>query len=300
MARILGVGNATVDIVNVLDFYPAEDQECRAEAQYVSRGGNATNSLVVLSCLGHRCSWAGTIAADHYSRLIREDLDRYAIDLRYVREVGTGATPVSCITLNRANATRTIVHFRDLPEYGFQEFEQIDLARFDHLHFEGRAVSQLAKMLERVLSLDRRPGVSLEIEKPRAGIAALAARADLVLFSKHYAESLGYSDGGRFLQAQWQADVGGDSNAAHGRMSLCAWGAQGAYGLDGSGAFFAPAPRSSAAVDTLGAGDVFNAAAIDGFVRRLGMEQLLQRACRLAAEKCQTNGLDFLDAADTV
>ncbi len=290
--RILGVGNATVDIINVLETYPEEDQEYRALAQSVSRGGNTANSLVVLSRLGHECSWAGSLATDHYSRIIRQDLARHGVDLRYIQEVDAGSTPVSCVTLNRKKATRTIVHFRDLPEYSFQQFQRIDLSQFDHLHFEGRAVPQLEKMLQRTFRCNQRPSVSIEIEKPRLGLADLAVRADLVLFSRAYAESLGYVDGDRFLQEQ-RLQAKGDT-----RMMLCAWGAQGAYGVDRTGiTVFEPAVAPQQAVDTLAAGDVFNAAAIDGFVRRLGLKDVLGRACSLAAKKCSTFGLEFTDAA---
>lgn len=37
--RILAVGIATLYIINTVDGYPAEDQEVRASAQRVARGG---------------------------------------------------------------------------------------------------------------------------------------------------------------------------------------------------------------------------------------------------------------------
>src|SRR5690606_2634666 len=43
MGHVLAIGIATLDIVNTVDGYPAEDAEVRASAQRVSRGGNATN-----------------------------------------------------------------------------------------------------------------------------------------------------------------------------------------------------------------------------------------------------------------
>jgi ketohexokinase len=49
------VGIATLDIINVVDTYPAENSEVRALSQQKVRGGNATNSLVVLSQLGYQC-----------------------------------------------------------------------------------------------------------------------------------------------------------------------------------------------------------------------------------------------------
>lgn len=41
MARVLAIGIATLDIVNLVSVYPTEDSEVRALDQRVTRGGNA-------------------------------------------------------------------------------------------------------------------------------------------------------------------------------------------------------------------------------------------------------------------
>ena len=73
MSNILAVGIATVDIINTVEHYPAADDEVRAVAQSIRRGGNASNTLVLLAALGHRCSWAGTLADDIYAGFIRNE-----------------------------------------------------------------------------------------------------------------------------------------------------------------------------------------------------------------------------------
>ncbi|MGD8712214.1 MAG: carbohydrate kinase, partial [Thiohalophilus sp.] len=40
MSRILTTGIATLDIINQVDHYPAEDEELRAELQSIRCGGN--------------------------------------------------------------------------------------------------------------------------------------------------------------------------------------------------------------------------------------------------------------------
>lgn len=73
MARILTVGIATLDIVNQVSAYPAEDDEIRATAQTIRRGGNATNTAVVLSQLGHQVDWAGALVQQPNNAAITED-----------------------------------------------------------------------------------------------------------------------------------------------------------------------------------------------------------------------------------
>jgi len=48
-------------------------------------------------------------------------------------------------------------------------------------------------------------------------------------------------------------------------------------------------------VDTLGAGDVFNAGVIHGLLHRRPLDQVLAGACRLAGHKCGQFGLHGLD-----
>ncbi len=45
--RILGVGTATLDLINSVAAYPPEDSEVRASAQRRARGGNCANTLAV-------------------------------------------------------------------------------------------------------------------------------------------------------------------------------------------------------------------------------------------------------------
>jgi len=47
-------------------------------------------------------------------------------------------------------------------------------------------------------------------------------------------------------------------------------------------------------VDTLAAGDTFNAGIIRGYLEDLPVEALLARACQLAGNKCGQDGLDGL------
>jgi ketohexokinase len=284
MPRILAIGIATLDIVNLVTEHPPEDSEVRVLQQRVSRGGNATNTLVVLSQLGHQCSWAGVLAADADSTPILADLQAHAIDLRHCRRLAGGKNPVSYILLSQATGSRSIVHYRDLPEFAHADFAGIDLYRFDWLHFEGRNVDETRCMLER--ARQRRPElpVSLEVEKPRPGIEALFGLADLVLFSRAYARARGHADAGGLLR---------DVRALAPRATLvCSWGADGAQALDRSGAAYSsPAHPPLRVVDTLAAGDTFNAGIIDAFLRGLALGEALSAACRLAGRKCGQPGL---------
>jgi ketohexokinase len=288
MARVLAVGIATLDIINQVHAYPQEDSEVRATAQLQCRGGNASNTLVVLQQLGHQCSWAGTLADDASSEVIRADLDRCAINMDAVQVVGGGRTPTSYVILNQQNGSRSIVHFRDLPEYSLTAFKQIDLSAFDWLHFEGRNVQQSRAMLDDARQRAPNLPCSVEIEKPRDGIEALCAGANLLLYSRHYARACGAGDDPvTFLQARHR-----DIPTAH---HVCSWAESGAWGIDEQAAVWhSPAREIDRVVDTLGAGDAFNAAVIHAKLSGRSLLECLHDACRLAGQKCAQQGLHGL------
>lgn len=283
MSRILAIGIATVDIINQVAVYPTEDSEVRVLEQRIARGGNATNSLVVLSQLGHRVAWGGVLAEDVDSAHILNDLQAYAVDLRYCRRQPRGKNPTSYILLSRSTGSRSIVHYRDLPEFSYADFAAIDLNGFDWVHFEGRNIIETELMMK--LARKRAPQVrlSLEIEKPRPDIEKLLPWPDLLLFSKSYAHVQGYYEATIMLDA-----IAEQSPQAE---RVCAWGADGAYALGRDGTKYAsPAFLPDHVIDTLGAGDTFNAGIIDALVRGRSLGCALESACRLAGRKCAQTG----------
>jgi len=287
MAQILGVGIATLDIINHVDDYPEEDAEVRATAQYICRGGNATNTLTVLSS-AHCCSWAGVWVDEPNGQQIRAELQAARIDMRYCRVLQQGKMPTSYISLNQRNGSRTIIHYRDLPEFDFNDFQNIHLSSFDWLHFEGRNVPETSKMLRYARQQYPQLPISLEIEKSHTTIKTLYNIPDVLLFSRHFAQQQGYDDGAAFLHMMRhqapQADL------------YCAWGEDGAYALPHrqSVIIHAPSYPPTSIIDTLGAGDTFNAAVIHARLQQRSYRETLHQACRLAGEKCGQLGFEHL------
>ena len=282
MSLILVTGNATLDVVDVVSHYPLEDEELRAVSQWMESGGNAANTAKILAQYRHRCDFAGAIADDVDGQRIRTALLQQQVGLDYAVQQA-GSSPVSHITLNQQNGSRTIVHHRQLPELTAQAFAEIPVGRYDWLHFEGRNVPELAGMLAHAREHLVDQPISLEVEKVRDGLEALIPHADLVMFSRAYALAAGFADAASFLH---------DRQARHGAgWMTCTWGHEGAWAVDQYGEVSHAPAAPVQVVDTVGAGDTFNAGLIHALVTGQPLESALQSAVALAGRKVQQQGL---------
>ena len=291
MTNVLGVGIATLDIINELDHYPAEDSEQRALSQRVELGGNVANSLRVLRQFGHPSDFAGVLADDPDGRRIAELMDRYGVDTRHARHV-EGHAPTSYITANRATGSRTIVHYRDLPEFDLGSFMAIDPSRYDWLHFEARACDETAAMLALARAQVSDQPISLEVEKDRDQLDQLWSFPDVIFLSRAFAGERGFGDPAACL-----AEARGWAPQA---ILVLGWGSGGAWLSlpDETEPTHVPAEPVDTIVDSIAAGDTLIAGFIHARSRGRGSRESLEFAARLAERKLVQAGLAGLGPED--
>ena len=287
MSKILTIGITTLDIINLVEHFPQEDEELRATSQRIVCGGNATNTASVLVQLGHEVELATTLADEPDADRIKRQLTTRQVATNFCQILTNGKVPTSYITLNQQTGSRTIVHYRDLPEYDYAYFKRIPLESFDWFHFEGRNVASVKQMLLDTQQQRVDQPVSLEIEKDRQNINDLLPLADILLFSKSFAIERGCNSATELFDII--------RSHAPDAMLVCTWGEQGAWGSDNHNKeFHMPAYPPARVIDTLAAGDTFNAGIIHSLSSGNTLPEAVRYACQLAGKKVGQNGIEGL------
>lgn len=285
--QVLGIGIATLDVIHTVTEFPAEDTKVRATQQRIARGGNATNTLVILSQLGHQCAWGGACVDEPNGRLILQDLIDHHIDTQFCHIDSQGHVPTSYIILNQRTASRTIIHYRNSPEFTLADLQRIPLAQFDWLHFDLKGdYAETARMIRWARHHYPQLPISIEVEKHYPNVEQLFNMATVLFCSREFAQQQGFNAAAGLLTAL-------HLQTPHLIIS-CTWGKYGAAAIDPNGNLcYSEAFPPPAVIDSLGAGDTFNAGFIHGCCTQLSLPETLRYACQLAGKKCGTLGLDL-------
>ncbi len=284
LPKVLIVGNCILDQIWKIDQFPHEDAEFRAQERWQQAGGNACNTASILAQLCHQVELMTQLADDAEANWLRHQLEAKGIQIAQCPAIKDSITPLSSIWLNTQNGSRTICHYRDLPELSLEQLKLIQTDAFQWIHFEGRNTPVLLEYLPEFQ--DRcEATISLEIEKPREHIEGLLPYVNVVIVSNDYLRQ-------RQMSAETCMDEFSQINP-HIKMVFT----QGSNGLiarnEQSEIIEIKAIAVDKVVDSIGAGDCF----IAGLISRLSQQQTFYQALtfanKLAASKVQYQGMNF-------
>ncbi|XP_011618144.2 ketohexokinase isoform X1 [Takifugu rubripes] len=239
------------------------------------------------------CTGSRTIL--HMNSFIVDDFLSRAIDVSAVVWQVKGETPCACCVVCPTTGSRTVVLFdTNLPDVTAENFSDVDLRQFKWVHLEGRNAEEQVKMVQQVevhnasVPPQQRVTVSVEIEKAREPLYQLFPHGDVVFVSKDVARHFG------FLTAE-AALRGFYPRVKQGAVLICAWAEKGADALGPDGLIVhSDAFPPESLVDTLGAGDTFNAAVIYTLSKGGSLQEALTFGCRVAGWKCGFHGYDSI------
>ncbi|KAF5657260.1 carbohydrate purine kinase [Fusarium heterosporum] len=187
-------------------FFPSEDSKLRATSLNIRRGGNCPNSLQVLEQLLadrdalqlYLVSPLPNISSSATRRVVSSFGPQSKIDFsRCLYREGSTEAASSYIIRSEETGSRTLVNYNELPEMTEDEFGNIvrsfEADKETWWHFEGRVPDTVQNCIRLVRNMLPEATISVEVEKPgREGLVKLAAEADVVFYSRSWAENRGH------------------------------------------------------------------------------------------------------------
>ncbi|KAF7172640.1 hypothetical protein CNMCM5623_004790 [Aspergillus felis] len=236
---LVAVGACYVDTILTTPHYPGEDEKLRASSISHRRGGNCPNTLEVLQQLIAHSKTTSKVSLNLVAVLPAK---ASVASQQILAGFGPGAELEHCIyreqfnepassyiIKSQASGSRTIVNYNELPEMTFEEFTAISDkigSNATWFHFEGRIPEVTLACMRYLRQCYPSAKISVEAEKPgRPGLQELANEADVIFYSKSWAQGQGYASAAECLRKQRPMT----RNAS---FLCCTWGEDGAVALD--------------------------------------------------------------------
>lgn len=283
-ARVTGlfVGLATLDVIHRVGGPPGVNEKITAEAQFVAAGGPAANAAVAFAGLGGDATLLTVLGEGTIAELIRSDLARHGVRVVDVADGVSDAAPVSSIAVSTSTGERSVIGGDAMglaaPTLGSGRVKALlsgtGVVLVDGHHPPlARQVSAAARQaaVPTVLDAGRWKAVMPDL---------FPAVADVVMSSDFHAPGAGsVEETVRAIAAHGGSEV---IVATAGDDPVRWWRTPDRATVFGGEV---PVPRV-AAVDTLGAGDVFHGAYAFARSRGAPIDTRIRFASLVAAERC--------------
>ena len=304
--KIIGIGNAIVDVLcKVSDQYLIENKLTKSTMKLVNEdefkkllstlkieetvsGGSVANSIVGLSQLGNEVGFIGKINSDHLGQKYEEGLIKEKVQYFYDKKEEASPTG-TCLILITPDSERTMVTFlgiagkineKDINEKVVKESKIIFLEGY--LWDEGEPRSAFAK----ALSIANKSVFTLSdqfcVERHKASFLDLVKnKFDITFANEQEIMSL--------INTKKIEDVITFSKEL-GKTIIITRGDKGSIAINKNEVDECDSMKDLKIIDLTGAGDLFAAGFLHGYINNLGIKESLKKATEMSSKIIQQIG----------
>ncbi len=285
------VGHFLYDIRDYVKDFPQPDAtSVLMRPPSISPGGSAANVATNLVRLGHKAGLIANIGRDPHGKLIYNTLKRGGVDLSGVKKLD-GRTGLSVILINSAGEVEVVEDLGVMDER--RSFSEQYICSSRHLHLAGTPLSWLLPTSK--IAHENRIPISFDPGRAasRLGEKALAPifnRVQLLIINRHELKAITGSESiteAKRLGTQYDMQV------------VIKGGRKPAVVCSPRGCYFIPGFKVDV-VDTLGAGDAFDAGVISGRLNKWSLVESVKLGHACAAAKCLHEGAQSMPKRETV
>ena len=292
---VIGLGVSVVDVVTLVDHFPAQEEVQRARDVTVQGGGPIATAIVTLARLGASVAMLDLLGDDWRGGLIRQEFQREGVCTDYLKLVKGYTSSTACILVRQHDGARTIVYAPGTtPELSPTDVPQDVFATARILHVNGRHWEACLQACRYARANQVQVSFDGGAHRYRPQIRELVPLTDICIVARDFAEQ--YTQETNIQTAAEGLLREGPS------LVVITDGTRGSWVYPRQGeAFHQPAYRVSKVVDTTGCGDSYHGAFLFGLVKGLSLEQTAALASAVAALNSQhlggRDGLPSLDRA---
>ena len=274
---VLGLGASTVDILSLVDHFPAGEEVQQAHQVTIQGGGPVATALVTLARLGARTAMLDVIGDDWRGEVILNEFEREGVCTDYLRRVENAVSATSSILVRRHDGARTIVFAPSTaPPLSPDTVPAGLIASAKILHVNGRHWEACLYACRHA----RNSGVKVSFDGGayRYGpkIKQLIPLVDICVVAREFAAV--YTQATSIQQAANMLLVEGPELVVITDGTKGSW----IYPQDGQ-SFHQPAYLLPQAVDTTGCGDSYHGAFLFGLARGFDLARTASLASAVAA-----------------
>jgi sugar/nucleoside kinase (ribokinase family) len=311
MKKVLGIGNALVDILIRIDNdeflvnnkLPKGSMQLVDLAQssallkattnipkQIASGGSSGNTMNGLGCLGIEAGYIGTVGNDEFGKLFAADMQKSSVKPYLLQSKTDTGRAVTFIT---ADGERTFATYLGAAvEINAADLKEEMFKGYDILYLEGYLVFNHA-LVDRAVEIAKK--LNMEVALDLASFNVVDANKDyLRALAKNYVDIL-------FANEEESKSFSGLSphEAVNDIAELCKiavvkLGAQGSLVKTG-GVLTTVAPIKANCIDTTGAGDLFAAGFLYAYSKGMSMENCGKAASILGSKVVETIGAKISD-----
>jgi fructokinase len=304
--KILGIGNAIVDVICKVDYqYLKDNQLTKSTMKLVDElefqkllstlkieqtisGGSVANSIVGLSQLGNDVGFIGKVNADDLGQKYEEGLTKEKVQYFYNKKKEVLPTG-TCLILITPDAERTMVTFlgiagkinqKDINEKAVQESEMIFLEGY--LWDEGEPKSAFDK----AMSLSNTKAMSLSdqfcVERHKSDFLDLVKnKLDVTFANEQEIRAL--------IDAKSFEDVI-EFGRQLGKLLIITRGEKGSIAIKNQEIIECQSKTNLKIADLTGAGDLFAAGFLHGFINNFSIKDSLEKGTEMSSKIIQKIG----------
>ncbi len=304
--KILGIGNAIVDVIcKVSDEYLIKNSLTKSTMKLINEvelntllsslkieetvsGGSVANSIVGLSKLGNNVGFIGKINDDYFGQIYEEGLKKENVDFIYSKKKEQMPTG-TCLILVTPDSERTMcTYLGTAGKINENDIDNKKIKETDITFLEGYLwdKGEPKKAFDKAIQSSKNIAMTLSdlfcVERHKEHFLELVKNQLNIVFANEQ-EIMSLIDTNKFN------DVISFAKELN-KVIIITRGSKGSMAINKENVFECPAQNNLKIVDLTGAGDLFAAGFLDGYIKKLPINDCLTEGTKMSSKVIQILG----------